>query len=448
MIMRPSLQRQLLGWVLGMLLAVWVAFVAAGYRTGLHEADELTDGHLAGVAALLLAYPSNSFAPKPHSSDVADRPELSTHDYQQSLSVVIWEASGKLLARTGQAPLPTFDYTEGFSTLLLGDPAREWRVFSRWDNANHGRKIMVLLSLAERDSLAQDIAEHVATPGLWLLPVIALVLVVAIRRGLRPLYELSGRVHALDIHNNVPLVAPPHLEFQVMVNAINTLTERYNLALLRERELANEFAHELRTPLASLRLHANLLRGRLSEEEREAALVQVDTDAARSASVISDLLSLARASRAQLAEAAQDFDLASLARRVTSEYGQTAYSTGHELSLGGVVSVPMRGHPILVELALRNLLENALAHTPKGTWVEIVAAAQPVRLEVRDNGPQTGANQAQPATILGLGLGHQVVKRVAAVHGGSFDIVDEPAASRVYRVTLEKSVSPLVTPRF
>lgn len=107
----------------------------------------------------------------------------------------------------------------------------------------------------------------------------------------------------------------------------------------------------------------------------------------------------------------------------------------------------MRGHPILVELALRNLLENALAHTPKGTWVEIVAAAQPVRLEVRDNGPQTGANRAQPATILGLGLGHQVVKRVAAVHGGSFDIVDEPAASRVYRVTLEKSVSPLVTPR-
>lgn len=434
---RPSLQRQMLGWVLGTLLTVWIAFVAAGYQTGIQEADELTDGHLAGVASLLLAYPGNSLAPKPDTAGVANRPELSAHDYQQSMSVVIWDFSGTLLARTGEAPLPKFGQSEGFDTLLLGEPVKAWRVFSRWDSANHGRKIMVLLSLKERDSLAQDIAEHVATPGLWLLPVIALVLVVAIRKGLKPLYVLSSKVHALEIQENVPLEASSHREFQAVVEAINTLTERYKNALKRERELANEFAHELRTPLASLRLHVSLLRGKLSDEERDAALAQVDADATRSALVISDLLSLARASRAQLAEAAQEFDLAQLTRRVVAEYGQASYSTGHELSVGGAESVSMRGHVVLVELALRNLLENALAHTPTGTCVEIVAARYPARLEVKDNGRSMEVEQDKAGSILGLGLGHQVVRRVAAVHGGAFDIVDMDYPIRTYRLTLE-----------
>ncbi len=98
---------------------------------------------------------------------------------------------------SGSAPLPKFDETEGFADLNLGSPPVAWRSFSQW-NADRSRKIMVLVAVRERDELAQGIAEQMIEPGLWLLPVVALALGLALRRGLKPLYALSDDVAALD----------------------------------------------------------------------------------------------------------------------------------------------------------------------------------------------------------------------------------------------------------
>ena len=174
MTLRPSLFRHLLAWALGALLLVWASFVYVGHRTGLHEADELTDGHLASVASLLLTQKVSGFAPAPDAAALGGMDGVSglrAHDYQQSLSVVIWDRDGQVVARTGEAPTPAFAQHEGFETLTLGSPPAQWRAFSRWDGPAHQRRIVVLLSLAERDGLADDIADQVSTPGLWLLPV-------------------------------------------------------------------------------------------------------------------------------------------------------------------------------------------------------------------------------------------------------------------------------------
>lgn len=191
---RHTLTRALLGWVLGALVVVWGSFMVVGYRTGQHEADELTDGHLASVVALLLSQPAAGYTAAP-AVGIRAPGELKAHDYQQSMSVIVWDEAGRMISRTGTSPVPAFDATEGFETLQLGDPARPWRVFSRWDEGRQ-RKVMVMLSAAERDDLAQDIAEQVTEPGMWLLPITALVLGLAIRRGLRPLYLRCRRTSA------------------------------------------------------------------------------------------------------------------------------------------------------------------------------------------------------------------------------------------------------------
>lgn len=420
---RPSLQRQLLAWTLGALVAVWTVFMLVGYHTGVEESDELTDGHLASVASLLLAQSGTAFEEqRPDAATLGVAPNLKAHDYQQSLSVAIWDESGKLLTRTGPAPLLAFETPEGFATLQLGQPAQAWRVFVRSDDVGQARKVAVLLSVQERDDLAEDIAEQVATPGLWLLPIVTLVLTLAVRRGLRPLLDLSARVRAMDIHQAGRLQAPPHAEFQAMVAAIETLGTRYQTALAHERELADTFAHELRTPLASLRLHATSLRGTLTAEERQAAVAQVETDAARTAAIMDDLLALARASRAQLAETAQPLDLAALARRIAAEQAQDAFESAHELAVDAPAECTANGHPVLLEIALRNLVANALGHTPPGTAVEIRVLADPPTLQVRDNAASLlhPGDHRRGGAVLGLGLGHQVVRRVAAVHGGGF----------------------------
>lgn len=258
---RGSLMRRLLLWTLGALVVVWGTFVGLGYQTGVHEADELTDGHLASVAALLLNLRASDGVEPSLATQRAPTPWLKAHDYQQSLSVVLWGANGQLLSRTGSAPLPAFDLPDGFADLELGDPPVSWRGFSQWDAA-HDRKIMVLLNLDERDDLADDIAGQIIEPGLWLLPVVALALGLAVRRGLRPLYSLSDAVARLDVVRAERLDAgnAPR-ELDPMVVSINTLLDRQQAALARERRLANEVAHELRTPLSSIVLQARALDG-------------------------------------------------------------------------------------------------------------------------------------------------------------------------------------------
>lgn len=418
----PTLTRYLLAWALAALVLVWGSFIAVGYKTGEHEADELTDGHLASVSSLLLPLAAGGLPGGRVVTPAGAGGELKAHDYQRSMSVVLWDAQGRLLSRTGDAPLPDFSSPDGFANLQLGTPPRGWRAFSRWDES-HGRKLMVLLSVRERDDLAEDIAGQVVEPGLWLLPVVALVLGLAIHRGLRPLRQLAQEVHALDIQQPHKLRAPAdYEELAATADAINRLAGRYRAALARERELANEFAHELRTPLASLALHARAMHDTPPGPAQQAALARVQDDARRAGEVLSHLLALARASRAELDEAVQPLDLDALARRLVAEYAPAAHAGGRDLALASPGPFPLSGHAVLLELALRNLVENALAHTPAGTQVEVELDPAAGWLQVSDDG-QARAGTAGGGAVepLKLGLGHRVVAKVAALHGGRFE---------------------------
>lgn len=435
----PSLTRHLLAWALGALVIVWGTFIGFGYATGEHEADELTDGHLASVSSLVLPLAGSGLASRAPPNGAVALTTLKAHDYQRSLSVVVWDAAGGLVARTGDAPLPAFETPEGFATVLIGTPPQPWRTFTHWD-AQRSHKLIVLLSQQERDDLAADIAEQVIEPGLWLLPVVALVLGLAIHRGLRPLRALAQEVHALDTKDAQKVQAPArHEEIAATVEAINRLVERYHAALTRERSLANEFAHELRTPIASLALQARSLQDSAPGAAREEALAQLQDDARRAGEVLQHLLALARTSRAELHESAQPLDLEVLARRVVAEFAPDAHAGGRELGLASPGPFPLTGHPVLLELALRNLVQNALAHTPRGTSVEVELHPQARLLQVCDDGLLHADAPVAPATErvrpLQLGLGHRVVEKVAALHAARFEPdVRSPQGRRCFRI--------------
>lgn len=436
----------LLAWCLGALGLLWLSFVATGYQAGRHETDELVDGQLASVAALLAVdvrwLPAT---PQPPTAPV-DLPVL--HEYQQAMSLVVWDADGRVLAQHGGAPLPPFSRSEGFDTLHLGTPPQAWRSFARWSVGGPDRRVMVLVNAAERTELGWDIASQVAAPGLWLMPALALGLGLALRRGLRPLQDLSDDVRTLHVDDGPGqgLQSPhPAAEFDAMVRAINTLVQRYHGALARERELASELAHELRTPLSALVLQARALR-EAPDTATPAALAQLEQDAMRAGQVLGELLTLARASRTALVDAAQPVDLASMAQQVLAERAEAALAGGHDLALVGEARFTVQGHALLLGLALGNLVDNALAHSAGPTLVE-------VRLEAADglvlvcNGPLSGAAPAAVAATsaaspaLGLGLGHRVVAKVAAIHGAGFtEQPPPPGFSHCYALQFARAV--------
>lgn len=447
---QASLTRRLLLGVLAALVLVWAGFFVIAHRTGIHEADELTDGHLAGTAALLLMLDLPPFMPSAlathrQANINMARPALDSlkhHDYQFSLSVVVRDAAGHLLARSGEAPVPSFVPRDGFADLLLGTPAIAWRSFSQWDDS-HSRQVMVLVKFEEREALAKDVAAQLAEPVLWLLPVVALVLGAAVLRGLRPLQELSRDVEALEVKVEVDKAARlqarhPHREFNSVVRSINRLLGQQQAALERERQLASEIAHELRTPLSSIALQAASLRGALPAQAQADALQQISTDALRAGHVISQLLTLARTSQAGMQQALVSLDLATLAREVVAGYAQAAWQSGHRLSVQGVEHQTVQAHPLLLELALRNLIDNALQHTPRGTavcvqWGQDASGAW---LQVCDDaqGGRDALAAAPPSTDR-LGLGHKIVGRVMDIHGGSFDQQAAPTPfNRCYRL--------------
>src|SRR5258708_39102451 len=114
-------------------------------------------GHLDGVAALVLNLHVDGAVDHGEATPVHEPPGLMAHDYQQSLSVALWDGSGRLISRTGDAPEPSFDTEQGFATLRLGPERRAWPSFTQW-RRDHARKVSVMIELQERDELADDIA--------------------------------------------------------------------------------------------------------------------------------------------------------------------------------------------------------------------------------------------------------------------------------------------------
>ena len=424
---QTTLTRRLLFWVLSAQLAVTACLVGLSYHNGLHESEELNDWLLEGTATIVLNLKQPDFINSEKQPVWGKYNEPEKHEYEPSLSVAVWDAQGQSISRSGPAPASSFSDIPGFRDVALGSPPIRWRSFAEWNTART-RLAVVMINAEDREDMAQDIGMQMVLPSLALLPIVALILGFAIRRGVQPLKDLSREVAQLDGRPDARLaVRYPYREFNPVVLAINRLLGLQQEAIERERQLASEIAHELRTPLASISLQATALKTALPATEQAQAVRQIGADAMRAGHVVNQLLALARASRADLQRQMGPLDLADWVRPIVADYAQTAWKYGHQLSVEGPDGVVASAHPLMLELAMRNLISNALQHNPKGTTVSVGWGRRDnqVWLEVCDDGTPDADAAIGLSPADRLGLGHKIVRRVMLVHGGSFDALPE-----------------------
>ena len=426
---RRTLSRHLLTWALGAQLVVWLVLVAVAWSTSLRETRKFTDGHLVAVAQLWMGTASWN---QTEVSGGLPVPREDVHEYAQDVAILVWD-NGRLVTDSDQlaagldlAKLPD----KGLVTLAYRDAqgvVHDWRAYVETYRADgRERRVAALLDLRKRYVLAEDIAEHLTSPLLILMPLLALVMWWTIRRGLRPLDKLSDEVAALDGFAGQRLdTQHRYREFASTVSAINTMVDSLQSQAQRERQFASDVAHELRTPLAVITLQARAAQAEPTAER----LSRLEQEALRAGRILTQLLDLARAQRAgergsaHAAEAPQRTALGEMAARLISSHAQLAHEHQHEISLAEPdTPVAVTVQPMLLELALRNLIENALRHTPAGTQVavDVWEAPDAVGVSVSDDGQRTDAVSDTPAQASsGLGMGLRLVERIAEQMGAT-----------------------------
>jgi two-component system sensor histidine kinase QseC len=197
-----------------------------------------------------------------------------------------------------------------------------------------------------------------------------------------------------------------------------------------ERRFTADAAHELRTPIAALRVQAQVARASADDRERQRALDNVIAGCDRATHLVEQLLTLARLDPAHVRLPPEPFDLRAVAKSVLGEIAPRAMAKGVEIELHEGPAIPARGDAGLLGILVRNLVDNAVRYSPGRTTVHVRIAPADARtgpvLTVTDEGPGVPADEVSKlgerfyrtmgTGESGSGLGLSIVGRIADLH--------------------------------
>ncbi|OOG48620.1 ATP-binding protein [Rhodanobacter sp. C01] len=445
-----SLHARLRWLIIVVLVAVLLPLGVMGFRRTITEVDELSDGRLAQSARTLQVLIEHAGLNALRGHDAAgmlvpiEHPKTGSlkgqsHTHESEVGFQVFDQSGHVaLATANMAALPP--PREGDGNLQdVQQGGYLWRVFTLPDKVDG-----VVIRTAERYDSRHDITHAVwlehSLPLLIGLPLLALLVGWAIRRGLRPLESLARVLSAREPGNREPVVlddAP--LELQPVLTALNGQLVRLEDALERERRFSADVAHELRTPLASAMINIESAMTTTDPIEVHATLASAQHGVAALARRIEQLLALARLESRAASGQRATIDLVAIAMDVVEELAPVIADSGVELSVARHASqVIIQGYEAAIAALLRNLLENALRHVPTGGQVQlsIEQGEHDALVNVIDNGP--GIPAERRASVFarfhreaggrgdGYGLGLSIVQRAAQLHGATIDLLDSP----------------------
>ncbi|MFN0262880.1 sensor histidine kinase [Tepidamorphus sp. 3E244] len=316
--------------------------------------------------------------------------------------------------------------------------------------------------------VGRDISERVAVERvLWNAGIVSVLLTVLLallgaayvrHRVLKPIDAMSETARAImggDLSNRVPRTGSAD-EFDRLGRNLNAMLARIETLVRGMREVTDNVAHDLKTPLTRVKARAEdalraLESGRgLDDETQRTVLEDTIADADHLISVFSALLAIARA---EAGEGAGDdaFDLSDMARDVAELYEPAAEDAGMSLEVSATQALPVRASRALMARALANLVENAVAHAEgDGAKLSIATRISGTfgEVEVADNGPgiplaerervlQRFVRLEQSRSRPGSGLGLSLVNAVARLHNGELELNDNsPGLRAILRLPL------------
>ncbi|MBI5780371.1 MAG: HAMP domain-containing histidine kinase [Rhodocyclales bacterium] len=438
-----SLRLRLTLWLLAGVALFWLVSLVYVVAESSKEAEKLLDARLvASVEALSAAPLGRGEAPPPVNPQGKRQRKAGEH-----AGVLVLDPEDKEIVRFGTLPsnVGLSRLEDGFHR-IPGKPG--WRIYGT--TRSDGVRVFAAHPLEAHDELTEELVEHSVETLTWGALALALFSWWAIGRGLRPLAALS---HALrqrrpDALDPVALPDAPQ-ELEPVVSAVNELLSRLSQAFERERRFTADVAHELRTPLAAIAAHLDAALVDGEEIRRREALRAAREGTTRAAQLIEQLLTLARLGH-DVRRPRRTIDAAEVVRQELALLWPQAQARGHTLEVDVPEALPLLLAPEPLALIVRNLVGNALRHTPPGSTVMVSLRREgaSVRLDVEDDGPGIPPERretlfapfARDSAAPGTGLGLTLVREAAELLGARV----EPGKSRLggARFTLVLPVPP------
>jgi two-component system, OmpR family, sensor histidine kinase TctE len=437
-----SLFGEILDWMLTPLLLLWPLslaltwFVAQGIAT--KPFDRALEFNLQALTQFVVAKDKRvSFNLTPQARDLL-RADDSDLVYYQVLGV-----RGELISGEGDFPLPRdSEAPEPGQVKLRDDVVRgdEVRVAYIWLQRDTEPQRLVLMQVAEtkgkRSTLATEIIKGVMVPQFVILPLAVLLVWMALVRGIRPLNDLEQKIRARKPDDLSP-IEESYIPQEVapLVSSINDLLTRLKTSLTTQKRFLADAAHQLKTPLAGLRMQAELAQRESNPQDIRSSLQQIAHASTRATHTVNQLLALARAETTGRALPSARIDLARLVMGVVRDSVPRALEHGIDLGYEGPEQLPddclMDGNPTLLQEMTRNLVDNAINYTGRGGVVTAHVLFDRFSgvqiLQVEDNGPGIPENERelvlQPfyralgTNVDGSGLGLAIVHEIAQQHG-------------------------------
>ena len=303
--------------------------------------------------------------------------------------------------------------------------------------------VQVAETLEKRKTLATEIVKGTMVPQFVTLPLAVLLVWLALVRGIKPLAQLEKRIRARKSDDMSPLddTAVPE-EVAPLVSSINDLLSRLTVSLSTQKRFLADAAHQLKTPLAGLRMQADLAQRETNADELKKSLKNIGLASVRATHTVNQLLALARAETTGRALAKHRLDMVEIASEVMAD--SVPRTLDKKIDLGydgpdaGQASTHLEGNPTLLKEMVRNLVDNAINYTPEGGQVTLRLMPDPFSgvlvLIVEDSGPGIAESERelvfQPfyrtlgTNVDGSGLGLAIVLEIVNQHGAAITIED------------------------
>jgi signal transduction histidine kinase len=343
---------------------------------------------------------------------------------------------------------PGGDEPSFFSLKAFGPRALDYYGYTVRIDGTAGPLTVTIAQATGTADFVHTILQEFVLDIAWIIPlVVALALavgVLSIRHGLRPLREVSALAGTIG-PNRTNIRLPERdlpAELQPLVGAFNKALERLDQGMLLQRRFTANAAHELRTPLA-------IITAEIDDVEDNGRLASIKEDVARMNRLVDQLLRVARLDNLSL-EVSGNVDLAAVAADVVAAMAPFAIRQQRTLALREPGErVVIRGNTDAIADAIRNIVENAIGHTPPETEVTVIVDSDG-SVSVADRGPGVRASdrdqiferfwRGKGKKAPGAGLGLAIVKEIMDAHGGRVDVTDNPDGGALFTLRFQRPV--------